>query len=61
MPNTAQGETQQVRLTKLSVAAARVAKSEAALQGITLDEYLTSLIENTLLEEEETCGVNVKP
>jgi hypothetical protein len=44
MPNTAQGETQQIRLTKVPVETVRKIKSEAALVGDTLDNYLTGWI-----------------
>lgn len=44
MPNTAQGETQQIRLTQVPVETVRRIKAEAALAGVTLDDYLTDWI-----------------
>ena len=44
MPNTAKGDTQTIRLTKVPVDTVRKIKSEAALCGSTLDEYLTGFI-----------------
>lgn len=44
MPNTAKGDTQTLRLTKVPVETVRKIKSEAALCGATLDDYLTGWI-----------------
>jgi hypothetical protein len=53
MPNTAQGETQNIRLSKVPVSAVRQAKSKAALLGETLEEFLTNLLTELLSAETE--------
>lgn len=57
MPNSAKGDTQTIRLTKVPVDTVRKIKSEAALCGATLDSYLTEWIidqfKNELLESGE--------
>jgi hypothetical protein len=44
MPNASKGEFQTIRLTKIPVETVRKIKSEAALIGVTQDEYLTEFL-----------------
>ena len=56
MPNTAKGETQNIRLSKVPVAIIRKIKSEAALVGATLDDYLTDWIIKKFTQDDGNGG-----